>query len=190
MKEGMISLVVGLGNPGKDYEKTRHNIGFMIIDEVAKACSVSLDKSKFDGFLGKGRICSRQVMLLKPMTFMNRSGNSVCRVLDYYGLDSSGMLVIYDDLDLEFGRIRIREKGGHGGHNGMRSILSSVGNSDFPRIRVGIGRPAGEKDVTSHVLGGFSKDEKNTLPDLVYLVKDAVMTVINDGLNYAMNRFN
>lgn len=190
MKEDVISLVVGLGNPGKDYERTRHNIGFMIIDEVASACSMSLDKSKFDAFLGKGRVFSRQIMLLKPITFMNRSGNSVSRVLDYFGLDSSNMLVIYDDLDLEFGKIRIREKGGHGGHNGMRSIISSIGNSDFPRMRVGIGRPAGEKDVTAHVLGGFSKEEKGTLENLIVLAKDAVMATLDDGLNYAMNRFN
>lgn len=190
MKEGGINFVVGLGNPGKDYEKTRHNIGFMVVDEVAKACSMSLEKSKFDGLLGKGRIFSRQIILLKPMTFMNRSGNSVARVLDYFGLDSANMLVIYDDLDLEFGKIRIKEKGGHGGHNGMRSIISSVGISEFPRIRIGIGRPSGEKDVTAHVLGGFSKEEKKTLDDLILLAKDAVMATLEDDLNYAMNRFN
>lgn len=190
MKDDRISLVVGLGNPGKDYEKTRHNIGFMVIDEVADACSFSFEKSKFDGLLGKGKSFSRQIMLLKPVTFMNRSGNSVSRVLHYYGLEPSNMLVIYDDLDLEFGKIRLREKGGHGGHNGMRSIISSLGNSDFPRMRVGIGRPAGEKDVTAHVLGAFSKEEKKMLEDLIVLGKDAVMATLDDGLNYAMNRFN
>lgn len=190
MKESGIILVAGLGNPGKDYEKTRHNIGFMILDEIAEACSLSFEKSKFEGLMAKGRFASRQVVLLKPMTFMNRSGNSVVKVLDYFGIDSAGMLVIHDDLDLEFGRIRIREKGGHGGHNGMRSIISSVGTPDFARIRVGIGRPPGEKDVTSHVLGGFSKEEKNRLTDLICLAKDAAMAVIDEGLNYAMNRFN
>lgn len=190
MKEGGISLIVGLGNPGKDYEKTRHNIGFMVLDEVARSCSISLEKSKFEGLLGKGRLFGRQIMLLKPSTFMNRSGNSVSRVLDYFGLDSANMLVIYDDLDLEFGKIRIKEKGGHGGHNGMRSIISSVGRNEFPRMRIGIGRPSGDKDVTAHVLGGFSNEEKKTLDDLVSLAKDAVMATVEDDLNYAMNRFN
>lgn len=190
MNETGITLVVGLGNPGKDYERNRHNIGFMVIDEVAKACSMSLDKSKFEGLFGKERVFSKQIILLKPMTFMNRSGNSVSKVLDYFGLESANMLVVYDDLDLEFGKIRIREKGGHGGHNGMRSIISSMGNSDFARIRVGIGRPAKEKDVTAHVLGNFSKEEKGTLDDLIVLTKDAVMAILDDGLNYAMNRFN
>lgn len=190
MKEGGISLVVGLGNPGKDYEKTRHNIGFMVLDEVARACSISLEKSKFEGLFGKGHIFGRQIMLLKPSTFMNRSGNSVSRVLDYFNVDSAEMVVIYDDLDLEFGKIRIREKGGHGGHNGLRSIISSVGGPEFPRIRVGIGRPVGEKDVTAHVLGGFSKEEKKDLENLISLSKDAVLSVLDEGLNYAMNRYN
>lgn len=190
MNDCGISLVVGLGNPGKDYEGTRHNIGFMVIDEVARNCSFSFSKSKFDGLVAKGKYSSKQVILLKPMTYMNRSGSSVARVMNYFGVSSAEIMVLYDDLDLEFGKIRIREKGGHGGHNGMRSIIESTGTSEFARIRIGIGRPEGRKDVSSHVLGSFGKDERACLPDLVTTAADAVVAALRDGLNYAMNRFN
>lgn len=161
-KEKM-KCIVGLGNPGKKYEHTRHNVGFMVIDELANRHNWDLNKAKF-----KGRYCvehfeGEKVVLLKPETFMNLSGESIRGMMDFYNLDVEDIIVIYDDLDLSPGKIRLRQKGGHGGHNGVRNTIDHLGTKDFKRIRVGIGRPKFNIPVVDFVLGEFPKEDEEAM---------------------------
>jgi len=185
-----VRLVVGLGNPGREYEKTRHNAGFMAVDHIAQTFSISLDKSKFNTVFGKGLIEGVDVILAKPMAFMNKSGPPVQNLAGYFKILSKDMLVIHDDIDLDFGRIKIIEKGGHGGHNGVRSLMDAFGVGDFPRIRIGIGRSGTGADVTDHVLGKYSADESKTLGQIITGARDAVVTILCKGIKDGMNRFN
>ncbi len=193
-----ISLIVGLGNPGAEYEHTRHNIGFMAIDRLAKAWDISLGKEKrFYGVFGEGRL-SRQMLtgnkirLLKPTTYMNASGQSVRACADWFKCSPSQILVIYDDMDLPLGKLRLRPSGSAGGHNGIKSIISHLGTQDFPRLRLGIGRAnkAGDGSVTNHVLGGFSGAENKLLPDILQFAEATVDSILNDGLEKAMSLYN
>lgn len=160
-----MKLIVGLGNPGKDYEYTRHNIGFIIVDELAKRFNISLDKTKFNGLYGMGMVQGEKVILLKPLTYMNLSGEAIRPLMDYYDVDLEDILVIYDDLDLPQGKIRLRTKGSPGGHNGIKSIVQHVKTEDFKRIRVGIGRPQNGMKITDYVLGRFTNEEVNLISD-------------------------
>jgi len=194
-----ISLIVGLGNPGTEYEHTRHNIGFMAIDRLAKAWDISLGKEKrFYGVFGEGRL-SRQMLtgnkirLLKPTTYMNASGQSVRACADWFKCSPSQILVIYDDMDLPLGKLRLRPSGSAGGHNGIKSMISHFGTQDFPRLRLGIGRANKTGDgasVTNHVLGGFSIAETKLLPDILQLATTTVDSILNDGLDKAMSLYN
>jgi len=179
-----------LGNPGQKYAKTRHNIGFMVTDRLAEKFNISLTQKKFDTLFGLGEIENTKVILTKPLAFMNRSGPPIMQLAKYYKLTFDHVLVIHDDIDILFGNIRIKAKGGHGGHNGLRSITGVAGGDDFPRIRVGIGRPDTHIDVTDHVLGKFSKDETNDLNTVLSCVAEAAQTIINKGLTLSMNKFN
>ncbi|HWO94950.1 MAG TPA: aminoacyl-tRNA hydrolase [Bacillus sp. (in: firmicutes)] len=163
-----MKLIVGLGNPGKDYEQTRHNIGFMIIDELAKHLDIRLDKTKFNGLYGQGIVNGEKVILLKPLTYMNLSGESVRPIMDYYNIDTDDLLVIYDDLDLPQGKIRLRTKGSAGGHNGIKSLNQHLGTQEFNRIRVGIGRPQNGMKVVDYVLGRFTNEEMVLLKESMY----------------------
>ncbi len=187
-------LVVGLGNPGKDYEKTRHNVGFMVVDLLAEIYGISVTKKKFNALYGQGSIGSTPVLLAKPQSFMNRSGLPTRQLADYFGIDSREMLVIQDDIDLAFERIKIKEKGGDGGHKGIRSIIDAFGVKEFTRVRVGIGRAteaSGEQgDVVNHVLGRFYKEETQRLPDILSRVQEAVAIILSKGTTEGMNRFN
>jgi len=185
-----VRLVVGLGNPGGQYESTRHNAGFMAVDSISKAFSIPLDKRKFNTDFGKGSIEGVEVMLAKPMAFMNKSGPPVQKLAGYFKILYKDMLVIHDDIDLDFGRIKIIEKGGHGGHNGVRSLMDAFGVGDFPRIRIGIGRSGTGADVTDHVLGKYSADESKTLGQIITGARDAVVTILCKGIKDGMNRFN
>ena len=185
-----IALIAGLGNPGEKYEKTRHNAGFLVIDRLSELFSIQLNKSKFDLVYGRGTIENSSIIIAKPMAFMNRSGPPIRKLADYFGIKSEGILVIYDDIDLMFERIKLKEKGGHGGHNGIRSLVDAFGTNDFPRLRLGIGRPGSKTDVSGHVLGRFSVEEAEILTRMVEKAGQAVVSVINEGVTVAMNNFN
>jgi PTH1 family peptidyl-tRNA hydrolase len=185
-----LRLVVGLGNPGRAYETTRHNVGFMVIDRVAGDFSISLDRRKFDVVFGRGRVEHRDVILAKPLAYMNRSGPPIRQLADYLRLTGADLLIVHDDIDLAFGRLKIKEKGGHGGHNGLKSLMAAFGGGDFVRLRVGIGRSEYGANVTDHVLGRFLSDERNVLHQILTKARDAVVTILCKGAKEGMNHFN
>ena len=189
-----LCMVVGLGNPGRAYMKTRHNVGFLVLDKVACSYSILLNKKKFNTVFGTGSIEERDVILVKPMAFMNLSGAPVYKLARYFNIASKDICVIHDDIDLAFGRIKIKAKGGHGGHNGLRSLTDVFGSGDFGRVRVGIGRGdnflAGELDVSDHVLGRFNDNEKMDLNQIVKTAGDSVVAIICEGTQKVMNRIN
>lgn len=185
-----MKLVVGLGNPGDDYARTRHNIGFMVADSFAEKSHIVLNQTKFKALIGKGEIGGEEVIVAKPQTYMNRSGESVSSLLSFFKLNPSDCIVVCDDLDLPPGKVRVRAKGGHGGHNGLRSIIDLIGNQEFVRVRVGIGRPEGASYVSGYVLTPFSKDEKQVIEDAIESATMAVETIIAKGVEAAMNKFN
>lgn len=181
-------LIVGLGNPGKEYKNTRHNIGFDAIDVMADKYNIEVNRIKFKGVCGEGYIGSDKIMLLKPSTYMNLSGESVREVMDFYKLSKDDVLVIYDDISLEVGRLRIREKGSAGGHNGIKSIISHMGTDEFSRIKIGVGQPKG--DLVNYVLGNFSKEDRKYLDEVLNVVVSAAEVIVNDDTKEAMNKFN
>lgn len=168
-----MKCIVGLGNPGKKYMKTRHNIGFMVIDELADRHGWKLNKNKFNGNYAMELVDGEKVILLQPQTFMNLSGEAVRPLMDYYNLALEDILIIYDDLDLPTGKIRLRAKGGHGGHNGMRSLINHLGTKEFNRIRFGVGRPTNQMPVVDYVLNNFAKAEQQTITDSIEKAADA-----------------
>ncbi|MBP0002159.1 MAG: aminoacyl-tRNA hydrolase [Cyanobacteria bacterium SBC] len=185
-------LVVGLGNPEPKYDRTRHNIGFAAIDALARSWQIPLsEQRKFKGEFGEGTATGQKIRLLKPLTYMNRSGESIHAVVNWYKLTPESVLVVYDDMDLPVGRIRLRLTGSAGGHNGMKSTISHLGTQEFPRLRVGIGRPnlVGNNSV-SHVLGKFSPQENEIVSDVLYLVRDAIETSLKEGVEKAMSLYN
>lgn len=158
-----MKLIVGLGNPGRKYSKTRHNIGFMVVDELLARHGWKLDKNKFNGDYAMEILGGEKIILVQPQTFMNLSGNAVRPLMDYYDVELEDVLVIYDDLDLPTGKIRLRAQGGHGGHNGMRSLIDHLGSKAFNRIRFGVGRPTNAMPIVDYVLNNFSKAEQETI---------------------------
>ena len=190
MPSRRLSLVVGLGNPGTDYAQTRHNAGFMVADELAGKFGLGFDKHKFDTVFGRGRIDRVPVVLAKPQAFMNRSGLPVKMLADFFKIPSEAMLVIHDDIDLAFGRLKIKEKGGHGGHNGIRSLIDAFGADCFVRLRIGVGRSGSDRSVSDHVLGRFSAQETEFLDRIITTARDAVVTILCHGTKTAMNQFN
>ena len=185
-----LRLIVGLGNPGTSYENTRHNVGFMVIDKLGGEFGISVNKDKFDVRCGRGAIEDLTVMLAKPMAFMNRSGWPVQKLAAYYKIDSRDLIVVHDDIDLAFGRLKIKEKGGHGGHKGLKSIIQAIGEDSFVRLRIGVGRSETSSNVSDHVLGPFYDDESKLLDGILNRARDAVVTVLTEGPKAAMNRFN
>jgi PTH1 family peptidyl-tRNA hydrolase len=185
-----ISLIVGLGNPGKQYQNTRHNIGFITVDKIAEKLNIGFDREKFKGLIAEGRVNNRNVLLLKPMTFMNKSGESVAQAARNKINSPGDLFVIYDDVELPLGKIRIRKNGSAGTHNGMRSIVERVGTKEFPRLRIGVGMDKKAGDLADHVLGKFHPDERNTVTDLVEAAADAAIRAMEQGIESAMNEFN
>ncbi len=179
-------LVAGLGNPGPQYAGNRHNIGFMVADELARRAGETF-RDKFNARMARGQLSGQDAVLLEPLTFMNRSGTSIAAAATFFKVDIGQVIVIHDELDLPFGALRIKVGGGHGGHNGLRSIFQHLGQ-DFVRIRCGIGRPA-HGDVTGYVLGDFSADERPHLAQLIDTAADAVESVLRVGPGPAMNTF-
>ncbi|MBP1890292.1 PTH1 family peptidyl-tRNA hydrolase [Clostridium moniliforme] len=181
-------LIVGLGNPEEKYDNTRHNIGFEAIDYIAKKYNIDINRKKFKGEYGEGFIENEKVILMKPTTYMNLSGECVREVIDFYKLTNEDILVIYDDISLDLGKIRIRRKGSAGGHNGIKSIIAHVGSDEFSRIKIGVGQPKG--DLVNYVLGKFSKEEKEVLEEVLEVSKLATDTIIREDINSAMNKYN
>lgn len=185
-------LIVGLGNPGAKYDQTRHNIGFEAIDTLAKRWQISLaEQRKFQGILGEGMGAGRKVRLLKPTTFMNLSGQSIRAVTDWYKLPPEAVLVIYDEMDLPLGKLRLRQSGSAGGHNGMKSTIAHLGSQNFPRLRIGIGAPKFKNgEVVSHVLGRFGASETQVVAEVLRLVVEAVEMSLTQGIPKAMSLYN
>ena len=183
-------LIVGLGNPGKKYSGTRHNVGYMVIDRLSRRWGVDVDKQKFDGLVGSARLGGEQVTLLKPETFMNRSGFSVRAAMDFYKLEPKDLVIVYDDMALPVGQLRLRQQGSAGGHNGLADILSHAGTEQVGRIRVGIGSPPPMIGAVDHVLGQFRSDERTNIETAIDQAADAVEVILNDGWSRAMERFN
>lgn len=188
-------LVVGLGNPGPRYAQTRHNVGFMVVDELARRHRVDSFRDKFGGQTATALVGSSKVWFVKPMEYMNVSGFAVQRASKFYGVDPEHTIVVHDEIDLPFARLRLKNGGGHGGHNGLRSIVEQTGTKDFLRVRIGVDKPTGskghgEKRVSSHVLGNFSSDEAADIDELIGRAADAVEAIIAGGIRKAMNDFN
>ena len=183
-------IIVGLGNPGRKYENTRHNLGFITIDRLAEEHGISVTKAKHKALIGEGNISGQKVLLVKPQTFMNLSGEAVREVMDYYKEPVENLLVIYDDADIPAGTVRIRKKGGAGTHNGMRSVVSCLGDGDFPRVRIGIGGSTDERDLAAHVLGGFTSEEADIMREAVLTAVSAVESMLGSGIDIAMNEYN
>lgn len=183
-------LLIGLGNPGREYRDTRHNIGFMLIDRLAVRLDARGMKVQSKAIVTNALYQDRKLILAKPQTYMNLSGHSAQGLLNFYKIPVENMLVAHDDLDLPFGTIRIRPKGGPGGQKGMASTIDQLGTNGFPRLRIGIGRPPGRMDPAAYVLQNFSKDEMKTLSDIVDRAADAALEFVVNGVNAAMNKYN
>jgi len=184
-------IIVGLGNPTKEYEGTRHNVGFEVIDRIADKYNISVTDRKSRAFCGKGIIAGQKVLLVKPQTYMNLSGESVRGLVDYYKIDEeSELLVIFDDISLDVGQLRIRKKGSAGGHNGIKSIIAHLGSNVFNRIKVGVGEKPKEYDLADYVLGHFSKAEQELMENGYKNVIEAVELILQGEIDEAMNRFN
>jgi PTH1 family peptidyl-tRNA hydrolase len=192
MKRGVtMFIIVGLGNPTAEYEGTRHNVGFDVIDAIADKYNISVTERKNRAFCGKGIIAGQRVILVKPQTYMNLSGESVRGVMDFYKLDpETELLVIFDDVSLDVGQLRIRKKGSAGGHNGIKSIIQHLGTSNFQRIKVGVGEKPKDYDLADYVLGHFTKAEKETMQEGYKHAIQAVEMILQDEIDAAMNEFN
>jgi PTH1 family peptidyl-tRNA hydrolase len=185
-----MKIIVGLGNPTREYEGTRHNVGFSVIHRISDEYDIPVETKKHKALIGKGIIEGEKVILAKPQTYMNLSGESVRELLDYYKCDNSDLIVIYDDISLDVGRIRLRAKGSAGGHNGIKNIIAHLGTDVFDRIKVGVGEKPKNMDLVDYVLGRFSKDELESIRDGADRARMATTEIIASGIEKAMNDFN
>ena len=183
-------LIVGLGNPEEEYSKTRHNMGFNTINKLSQQYNIDVKQNKFKALCGSGIIEKEKVILLKPQTYMNLSGNSVKKIVDFNKIEKEKILVIYDDMDIEPGKIKIRKKGSAGGHNGMKSIIQMIGTEEFTRIRVGIGRPVHKGDEINYVIGAISEEDMLKLEEGTEKAQNAIVEILKNGVDSAMNKYN
>ena len=183
-------LVVGLGNPGEEYVKTRHNIGFRAVDELADRYRLRFDEKRGKARITDGTIAGQRVAIAKPFTFMNLSGQTVTALKQWYKIDTANILVVYDDLDLPFGTLRLRQRGSAGTHNGMKSIVQLLGSQDFPRLRIGIEQTPTGWDTVNYVLSRFSREQEEQMPQVLGAAADAIEIVLREGVEAAMNRYN
>jgi PTH1 family peptidyl-tRNA hydrolase len=183
-------LIVGLGNPGRKYKRNRHNVGFQVIDHLAKRHGLRFRRRQSDAFVTGGQIAGRAVILVKPLRYMNKSGDPVAALRRFYKIDPERLLVIFDDLDLPVGTLRLRPSGGSSGQKGMKSIIERLGNQEFPRLRVGIGRPPGRMDPAAYVLQNFGKEQLPSVEETYERAADAIETWLRDGVELAMSRHN
>lgn len=186
----MMKLFVGLGNPGKQYEKTRHNAGFEVIDALATKWSISFNHTKHKGIYGTGEVKGEKVILLKPMTYMNLSGESIAAIMNFFKIDVEDLIVMYDDLDLPPGKIRLRQKGSAGGHNGIKSTIAHLGTQNFNRIRIGIGRPSVPMAIPDYVLGRFTAEEWESISQAIEKSADACNFWLSTSFVQVMNEYN
>lgn len=184
-----IVLIAGLGNPGARYARSRHNVGFIIVDRLARSHDLQFSRKRFNAEIAEGQVGGRRVILAKPQTFMNASGDAVGKLYAFYKIAPSDLLVVYDDLDLPLGKLRLRADGSSGGHHGMESIIARIGTSEFPRLRVGIGRPNPDADI-DHVLGSFEPEERAVMEETWTRAVDAIDVWLTAGIARAMNEFN
>lgn len=189
-KRKFMFLIAGLGNPGMEYAATRHNIGFDMITYLCDKYDIALSKRQGKALVGKGMIAGQKVILAQPQTYMNASGESVRALLDYYKLDNEEFVVIYDDISLAVGQIRVRPKGSAGGHNGIKSVIAHLGTQEFPRIKIGVGAKPDGGNLVNHVLGRFSREEDGMVRDVFALADEALGAILNEGVSDAMNRVN
>ena len=183
-------MIVGLGNPGRQYEESKHNTGFRVVDELAKRWNVTLWQDKMDALVAQTTVNGEKIILVKPQTYMNESGRAVGPLMNWYKLDPEDLIVVHDDMDIPAGTIRIRKKGSAGGHNGIKSILSHVGDEHFARVRIGIGRPLPGWTVVNHVLAGFPEEEQPKIREAIDYLIPAVECIVTHDVDMAMNQFN
>ncbi|MDR0979262.1 MAG: aminoacyl-tRNA hydrolase [Lachnospiraceae bacterium] len=183
-------LIVGLGNPEPEYSDTRHNIGFDVINKFAKKNDIELNKTKYKGLYGTGVIKNEKVVLLKPQTYMNLSGQSVIEFKKFYKLETDKIILVYDDIDLEIGKIRIRKKGTAGTHNGMKSVVENLQSENFARVRIGVGSPEYKNDLINFLLAKISVEDKNSLTKSIDIAAEAIFDIIENGAEFAMNKYN
>ena len=184
-------IIVGLGNPTLKYSKTRHNVGFETIDVLSKKHKIKVKKNQFKALIGEGFINDEKVILVKPMTYMNNSGEAVKEIVDYYKVNpNENLIVISDDLNLDVGVLRLRSKGSAGGHNGLKSIIKCVGTESFDRVRIGVGKVPANRDVITHVLSRFGKEDRKIVKESFIVSAQAIECVITDGMEKAMSKFN
>jgi len=183
-------LIVGLGNPEEEYARTRHNMGFEVINKLSKEYDINLSKTKFKGLYGTGNIEKEKVILLKPQTYMNLSGESIIEFINFYKIPLENVIIIYDDIDTGVEKIKIRKKGGAGTHNGMKSVVEKLNTEEFTRVRVGIGMPEENRDLISYVIGHVNEEEYNKLQLGIEKAEKAVIEILKNGVDIAMNKFN
>ncbi len=183
-------LIIGLGNPDLRYQSTRHNIGFLVIDKLASDYNISVSLKGFDAFFGRGKIGAIPVLLAKPQTYMNISGVSAKKLIDYFKIDIKDLIVVHDDIDLPFETIRLKAGGGHAGHKGLISVIDHLGDMEFIRVRIGIAKPPNRSMVEKYVLEPFTEDEMKLLPQITASASDAVKMIISSGIQAAMNHYN
>lgn len=183
-------IIAGLGNPGKEYEGTRHNTGFMVLDKIAERYNIEIKKEKNKALIGSGEIYGTKVILIKPQTYMNLSGVAASAVLNFYKEPIENFIAIFDDLDLPVGKIRIKERGSAGTHNGVKSLVNELGTEDFKRVKVGIGSSNSKIDMINFVLGKFTDEEKREIEKSTDMAMDAVIKIVSEGISRAMNEFN
>jgi PTH1 family peptidyl-tRNA hydrolase len=188
-REQIMYLMIGLGNPGSRYARTRHNIGFMVLEKIAAQWKISLTQKSFDALWNRGKINNVSVLLAMPQTYMNLSGKSVGRLMAYYKVDIDHVIVIHDDLDLPFGTIRLKKGGGDAGHKGLKSVITALGSADFLRIRMGIGKPADKAGVENYVLQKFNQEEQGVLPESIQLAAEAAADIVISGMQQAMAKY-
>lgn len=184
-----MKLIVGLGNPGRSYSSHRHNVGFCVVDILAKRLGIDVEKRSFGALIGKGKMDGEDVILAKPQTFMNLSGDAAGPLLRYYKLDTDDLIVVHDDVDIDFGNLKIAKGAGHGGHNGVRSIAEALGDKGFYRIRMGVGRPQGCIDTADYVLQSFTGEERVTADSMITEAADAVEALLKEGLEKAQTKY-
>ena len=183
-------LIVGLGNPEPEYSNTRHNMGFDVLNAISRKNKIEICKRKFNGLYGMGELVNQKVILLKPQTYMNESGKSVIKAKEYYKIPNENIIIIYDDIDLEVGVVKLRKKGGAGTHNGMKSVLEFLKTGDFVHIRIGTGKPMFKELLIPHVIGKLSDEEYEKLVPSIEKAAEAVPVILKDGIDMAMNKFN
>ena len=185
-----MKIIAGLGNPGREYAMTKHNVGFLMIDTLADHLGATEWRDKFDALIAKTRIGTEPVLLVKPQTYMNDSGRAIAPIMHFYKLPAEDLIVAHDDMDIPAGTIRIRKKGSSGGHNGIKSLIAHLGSENFPRVRLGVGRPLPGWSVVNHVLAPFPQEDKTAVDEAIKYLIPAVECIVNDSVDMAMNKYN